>query len=128
MLQTQYMYVYVLPCCMQAVHIGSYDPMSQNLTLHLQPSEAIPEDDFEIIRLKLHPALPIVTLVAVGLMLVLTTIILVFFVHQWNKPAIKATSPYLSLLILVGCYLLYGAVICKLVTQAVREYNQCVVV
>ena len=102
----------------EAVHIGSYDPMSQNLTLHLQPSETIPEDDFERIRLKLHPVLPIVTLVAVGLMLVLTTIILVLFVHQWNKPAIKATSPYLSLLIFVGCYLLYGAVI----ILALREY------
>ena len=102
----------------EAVHIGSYDPMSQNLTLHLQPSEVIPEDDFGKTRLKLHPALPIVTLVAVGLMLILTTIILVLFVHQWNKPAIKASSPYLSLLIFVGCYLLYGAVI----ILAVREY------
>ena len=102
----------------EAVHIGSYNPMSQNLTLHLQPSEAIPEDDFEIIRLKLHPALPIVTLVAVGLMLVLTTIVLILFLHQWNKPAIKATSPYLSLLIFAGCYLLYGAVI----ILALREY------
>ena len=102
----------------EAVHIGSYDPMSQNLTLHLQPSEVIPEDDFGKTRLKLHPALPIVTLIAVGLMLVLTTIILVLFVHHWNKPAIKATSPYLSLLIFAGCYLLYGAVI----ILALREY------
>ena len=45
----------------EAVHIESYDPLSQNLTLHLQPSEAIPKDDFEKIHLKLHPALPIVT-------------------------------------------------------------------
>ena len=102
----------------EAVHIGSYNPMSQNLTLHLQPSETIPEDDFEIIRLKLDQALPIVTLVAVGLMLVLTTIILILFLHHWNKPAIKATSPYLSLLIFAGCYLLYGAVI----ILALREY------
>ena len=102
----------------EAVQIGSYDPLSQNLTLHLQPSKAIPKDDFETTRLKLHPALPIVTLVAVGLMLVLTTIILVLFVYHWNKPAIKATSPYLSLLIFAGCYLLYGAVI----ILALREY------
>ena len=102
----------------EAVQIGSYDPLSQNLTLHLQPSEAIPKDDFETTRLKLHPALPIVTLVAVGLMLMLTTIILILFVHHWNKPAIKATSPYLSLLIFAGCYLLYGAVI----ILALREY------
>ena len=102
----------------EAVQIGSYNPMSQNLTLHLQPSETIPEDNFGKIRLKLNQALPIVTLVAVGLMLVLTTIILVIFVHQWNKPAIKATSPCLSLLIFAGCYLLYGAVI----ILALREY------
>ena len=102
----------------EAVHIASYHPLSQNLTLHLQPSDTIPEDDFEIILLKLHPALPIVTLVAVGLMLMLTTIILILFVHQWNKPAIKATSPYLNLLIFAGCYLLYGAV----VILALREY------
>ena len=102
----------------EAVQIGSYDPLSQNLTLHSY-SEPIPKDDFETTRLKLHPALPIVTLVAVGLMLVLTTIILILFVHQWNKPAIKATSPYLSLLILAGCYLLYGAVI----ILGLREYT-----
>ena len=101
----------------KAVQIGSYDPLSQNLTLHSY-SEPIPKDDFETTRLKLHPALPIVTLVAVGLMLVLTTIILVLFVYHWNKPAIKATSPYLSLLIFAGCYLLYGAVI----ILALREY------
>ena len=102
----------------EAVQIGSYNPLSQNLTLQLQHLEVIPEDDFEKIRLKLNPALPIVTLVAVGLMLVLTTIILILLVHQWNKPAIKATSPHLSLLILAGCYLLYGAVI----ILALREY------
>jgi len=100
------------------VLIGCYNPHPQNLTLHLPPETLIPKDDFETIRFKLHPAMPIVTLVFVGLLVVVTTIILVLFLYEWNKPAIKATSPYLSLLILAGCYLLYGAA----TILAVREY------
>ena len=100
------------------VLIGCYSPHSQNLTLHLPPETLIPKDDFETIRLKLHPAMPIVTLVVVGLLVVVTTIILVLFLYEWNKPAVKATSPYLSLLILAGCYLLYGAA----TILAMREY------
>jgi len=100
------------------VPIGCYNPHSQNLTLHLPPEALIPKDDFETIRFKLHPAMPIVTLVVVGLLVVVTTIILVLFLYEWNKPVIKATSPYLSLLILAGCYLLYGAT----TILAMREY------
>ena len=101
-----------------AVPIGCYNPHSQNLTLHLPPETMFPKDDFERIRLKLHPAMPIVTVIVVGLLVVVTTIILFLFLYEWNKPAIKATSPYLSLLILAGCYLLYGAV----TILAMREY------
>ena len=101
-----------------AVRIGCYNQHSQNLTPHLPPETMIPKDDFETIRLKLHPAMPIVTLIVVGLLVVVTTIILFLFLYEWNKPAIKATSPYLSLLILAGCYLLYGAV----TILAMREY------
>ena len=32
---------------------------------------------------------------------------MVLFIYYWNKPSIKATSPYLSVLILAGCYMLY---------------------
>ena len=101
-----------------AVPIGCYNPHSQNLTLSLPPETMISKDDFETVRLKLHPAMPIVTLIVVGLLVVVTTIILFLFLYEWNKPAIKATSPYLSLLILAGCYLLYGAV----TILAMREY------
>jgi len=102
----------------RAVQVGYYNPHSQNLTLQ-SPPQTIPEDDFGRIRRVLHPAAPIVTLTVTAILIVANTVVLFLFVYHWNKPAIKATSPYLSLILLIGCYLLYMAVL----LIAIREYN-----
>ena len=103
-----------------AVQIGYYYPYSQNLVLqlHLLP-ETIPKDDFGRVRRRLNSAAPIVTLTVTAILIVATTVVLLLFIYHWNKPAIKATSPFLGLILLFGCYLLYMAVL----LIAIREYN-----
>ena len=96
----------------KVMHAGYYNPLTDNVTVYL-PLE-VPNDDFEVITFALHIAFPIVTYICAVALLVFTTVILVLFIYCWNKPSIKATSPYLSLLILVGCYILYiGLFICR---------------
>jgi len=103
-----------------AVHIGYYNPQSQNLALQLQLlPKTIPKDDFERVRRRTNPAAPIVTLTVTAILIVATTVVLFLFLYHWNKPAIKATSPFLGLILLFGCYVLYMAVL----LVAVREYN-----
>ena len=90
----------------EAIYAGHYNPLTGNLTIQLSPGR-IPMDDFEDVVLLIPLALPIVTLVIAAALLVFTTVVLVLFICYWNKPSIKATSPYLSALILTGCYMLY---------------------
>ena len=100
-----------------AVEIGYYDPHSRNFTLKWSP-EHIPNDSFQKVRRKLHEAAPIVTLTATGILLVSNTVFLFLYIYQWNKPTIKATSPKVGLLILIGCYALIGGAM----VLGLREY------
>ena len=89
-----------------SIRAGHYNPLTGNVTVQLPPG-SIPIDDFENVVRLLSRALPIVTLVIAAALLVFNTVVLVLFIYYWNKPSIKATSPYLSVLILAGCYMLY---------------------
>ena len=53
-----------------------------------------------------------------GLAYILTTIILVLFLYWRNEPEIKATSPYLSLVMFAGCYLLYTAITFQVISKS----------
>ena len=99
------------------MNTGHYNPLSENITVHLPP-ERIPRDDFEEQAIFISLSFTIVTFVVAILLFIFTTVILVCVIYYWNKPSIKATSPLLSLLILAGCYILYiGCFI-----AGVREY------
>ena len=76
-----------------------------NITVHL-PSDRISEDDFVV---RLHMAFPISVFVITAILLIFTTVVLILFIYYWNKPLIKATSRYQSLLMLAGCYMAYMA-------------------
>ena len=93
------------------MYAGHYNPLSENITVHLPP-ERIPRDDFNVTMGLISIAFPIVTFVTAAVLILFTTIILGFFINYRNKPSIKASSPLLSLLILAGCYMLY--VVCLL--------------
>ena len=92
------------------IHVGHYNPLTGNVTVLYQLSE-IPKDDFGE-RDEPPSGLLIATLVLAAILFVFTTVVLVLFIYYWNKPSIKATSPSLSILILVGCYMLYIGCLC----------------
>ena len=89
-------------------YIGYYSPLTGNVTLQL-PSERIPGDESERIVISISKAFPIVVYVIIAVLFVFTTIVLVLYIYYWNKPSIKSTSPFLSLLMFAGCYILYIA-------------------
>ena len=89
----------------RVIHAGHYNPLTDNVTVYL-PLE-VPSDDFEVIPFTLPVAFSIVTYICTVALLVFTTVVLVLFIYYWNKPSIRAASPYLSLLVFVGCYMLY---------------------
>ena len=43
-----------------------------------------------------------------AVLIILTTVILILFLYYRNAPEIKATSPYLSLIMFLGCYFLFA--------------------
>ena len=89
----------------EEIYVGHYTQATKNITVHL-PSERIPRDDFV---LRLHLAFPVSIFVITAILLVFTLLVLIFFIYYWNKPSIKATSRYQSLLMLAGCCMMYVA-------------------
>ena len=87
------------------IYVGHYNPLTENVTVQLPP-ERIPKDYFDT-NVTATTGLIITTFVAVIILCIFTTVVLVLVIYYWNKPSIKATSPFLSLLILAGCYMLY---------------------
>ena len=100
----------------QPVLVGVYDPNEDNLTItDLNVLSTVPTDHFEVIYELLPRWLTIIIFCICGLAYITTTIILVLFLYWRNEPEIKATSPYLSLVMFAGCYLLYTATVMRTV-------------
>ena len=53
-------------------------------------------------------AITAVLLTIEAVLIILTTVILILFLYYRNAPEIKATSPYLSLMMFLGCYFLFS--------------------
>ena len=53
-------------------------------------------------------AITAVLLTIEAVLIILTTVILILFLYYRNAPEIKATSPYLSLIMFLGCYFLFA--------------------
>ena len=53
-------------------------------------------------------AITAVLLTIEAVLIILTTVILILFLYYRNAPEIKATSPYLSLIMFLGCYFLFS--------------------
>ena len=101
----------------EEMYAGHYTQVTRNITIHL-PSERIPRDDFVI---RLHLAFPISVLIITAVLLVFTLVVLVFFIYYWNKPSIKATSRYQSLLMLAGCCMMYMAAMVVATSEFVSD-------
>ena len=66
-------------------------------------------DTFDTDFKRVHIALTASILVVVGILVTISVIVLVLFIFHWNAPDIRATSPKLSIIILVACFLLYAS-------------------
>ena len=94
-------------------HVGLYNPLQPSdfyITLNASdlPSDTVPQvNEYILIPLPVAIVLYIVT----GCVIFLTTIQLFLYLAYRHHKVIKATSPYLSLLMFAGCYLFCVAAI-----------------
>ena len=103
----------------QPVLVGVYNPNSDDLSLNnSRLLSAVPADRFETVYELLPQWLMIIIFSICGLSYILTTVILVLFLYFRNKPEIKATSPYLSLMMFAACYLVYTASVMRTIHRS----------
>ena len=103
----------------QPVLVGVYNLDEDNLTINdSNLLSTVPADQFEEVYDLLPQWLTITIFCVCGLAYIMTTVILVLFLYWRNEPEIKATSPYLSLVMFAGCYLLYTAIIFQTVHRS----------
>ena len=103
----------------QPVLVGVYNPNENDLTItDLNLLSTVPADQFEVVYEVLPQWLTITIFCICGLAYIMTTVILVLFLYWRNEPEIKATSPYLSLAMFAGCYLLYTAIVFETVHRS----------
>ena len=91
-----------------ATQVGSYNPVTGQLVLY-QEIDPI-QDVNEILRIKKNSVpipVTVILLMVTGVCIIFTTIMLVLFIYYRRSAEIKATSFNLSLLMFVGCYLLF---------------------
>ena len=68
-----------------------------------------PDDEIPRIYNLQSAAITAVLLTFEAVLIILTTVILILFLYYRNAPEIKATSPYLSLTMFLGCYFLFAS-------------------
>ena len=89
------------------VKIGVYDPFRKNVSFSMENfAEYIPRDSFETFYEVLPPWLGGLMLTAQVILVCIISVNMVLLVLWREKSEIKASSPVLSLLIIVGCYFL----------------------
>ena len=92
-----------------ATQVGSYNLITGQLVLDQEVDPIQDVQSTEIPRILYYISFPIagILLTMTGVCIILTTIILVLFIYYRRSAEIKATSINLSLLMFVGCYLLF---------------------
>ena len=89
--------------------VGHYNPMSGALNISTDADTVAMDEVLRRYSLN-DPLITVLFLVLIGGATILTTVVLILFIYYRNEPEIKATSPKLSLLMFLGCYLIYYAV------------------
>ena len=95
------------------VSIGTYLPYEERVNYTKEGEsllQTIPRDHFQSVYSNKIPLWLGVSIFALcGLSIIFTTINLIVFLYWRHQPAIKASSPWLSVSIFIGCYLLSSA-------------------
>ncbi|XP_019850866.1 PREDICTED: gamma-aminobutyric acid type B receptor subunit 1-like [Amphimedon queenslandica] len=84
------------------VPIGYYD--SYHKTINITTNN-LPTDEISTVVISIPSDVAIGLYVAVLSVAIIVTIILICLLYHRSKPPVKATSPFVSLLIFLGCYL-----------------------
>ena len=88
--------------------VGIYNPLNTSgFIVHINASN-LPNDTFYLTyeTILIPCSVTILLYILTGVVIIFTTIQLVVYLYYREHKVIKATSPYLSLLMFVGCYLL----------------------
>lgn len=102
------------------VRIGAYDPFTHNITFNMEYfPEYIPRDSFETFNELLPSWLGGLMLTAQIILFCIISVSMVLLILLREKSEIKASSPILSMLIIIGCYLLS---IAPIVTVVLRMF------
>ena len=91
--------------------VGTYNPLKRsNFKINIHPSD-LPKDTVPQVYWYILIPLPLTVMLYLltSGVLVFTTIQLILYLSYRHHKVIKATSPYLSLLMFVGCYLFHAA-------------------
>jgi len=107
-----------------AIQIGSYDPVSTEIILENVSriddvlSNGIP-------RIYRNASMPVAVLlfIVTGVCIVLTTVVLILFIYYRKAVEIKATSLNLSLLMFLGCYLLFISILFHTVSDLIVNHG-----
>ena len=93
-----------------AKHVGTYNPLKpSNFKINIHPSD-LPKDTVpRVYRYILIPLpLTVMLYLLTSCVLVFTTVQLILYLCYRHHKMIKATSPYLSLLMFAGCYFFHA--------------------
>ena len=108
----------VVEISLSGVSIATYLGTSPSISLNDSLLSTLPSDELDR-RYSLIPVpLALVLAFVVCVFLLLTTVMLALFLYFRNDPEIKATSPNLSYVMFVGCYLLFGSTLLHSLTGA----------
>ena len=90
----------------QVRRVGVYDPQN-TADFHIDiNSSDLPRDRLPIEYIVLPLSLTVVAYVLSCAVALFTTVVLVLYLYYRDHKEVKATSPYLSILVFIGCYLL----------------------
>ena len=105
------------------VKIGEYDGIQNNLSLWNISEESIPTDDFVVRYNLLNTVYAIYIYTVASLLFVFVTLMLCLMLGLHNTPHVRAMSPFLSLLIFLGCYQLLFASIFETIHQFIPQLD-----
>ena len=87
-------------------HVGLYNPLSPSGFLVNIETIQLPGDTLPRIYRLIYLPVAILLYMLIAALIIFTTVQLILYLLYRDHKVIKATSPYLSLLMFVGCYLL----------------------
>ena len=92
--------------------MNTSNQISYKLSLNISPDD-VPDDDPPVMFILIPLPVAAVLYSATGLTILFTTVILILLMYYREWPEVKASSPYISLFMIAGCWLLCVAVVSR---------------